>query len=542
MSKTTQKQQQSDVSEVLAAVLTSLPDDLPPEVRELFGRGLLEEGAALPPRLYQEAVEQMPVAISITDKDANILYINAAFTGLTGYEPTDIVGKNEAILSNQRTPKAVYVDLWKTIVSGNVWNGNLVNRRNDGGRYVAELTIVPVKTKTGDVRYYLGMHRDITEMHHLQRKVENQKNLIETILDSAPVVMALVDTSGKVILDNHAYKCLAADMRGIEPAEFFLKAFSGVLGDDLENACAEERTLSHMEVCLEPSNSNLARWFSCSAVWVREFELSADSYFDTHRQNALLIVCNEVTDLKRQYQDVRLNAVRANVAELEMSRYANELIEGAIHQLNGPLNVIQALSDMRRRRACEGLDMSLALDEALKSGRLAMDRLRMSLPPVTKEVLSPVNINNVIRDVLVLSSDRLSANGIVVDWRPDNDLPLVYGTENLLRILLKVVLDNAITAVGEPMAHGREVRVNAVPDDDGVIEISVRDSGPGIDRSETTKIFEPFYSRWSRRQRRAGMGLVVAQQIVGELGGDLRIDRHTPTGCTVRISLPTCRP
>ena len=525
----------------LAAVLTSLPEDLPPELRKLFELVQPSAEGPLPPRLYQDAVEQISVAISITDKNANILYVNAAFEELTGYRGSEVRGKNESLLSNKRTPQSVYVELWETITSGKPWHGRLINRKKCGDRYLAELTIVPVKTRAGEISYYLGMHRDITEMHHLQRRVENQKNLIESILDSAPVVMVLLDTSGKVILENKAYRTLASDMRDVDPAAFFLAELAPLLGEDLVSACAEETTLSGIEVCFDPKGVFGSRWFSCSAIWVREFELAADTYFESLRQNALLLVCNEITSLKWQYEQVRLHAVRAQMAELELRRGTSEIIEGALYQLQGPMNVVQAMGGMLKRREGEDSHLGFAIDEALSSGHEAIERLRLSMPPARQLVLAPVNLNQVVRDVLVLSANRLSASGVVVDWRPERELPSVYGHENLLRILIKLLLDNAITAVGEPDAHARDIRITLRLNADELIEIYVRDHGPGVDRVIRSKIFEPFFSGWSRKHRGAGMGLAIAQQIVAELGGDMYVDTTHQPGFGMCVALPVCK-
>ncbi|WP_045682635.1 nitrogen fixation negative regulator NifL [Martelella endophytica] len=523
----------------LAAILKSLPEDLPPELRRVFELEMqLADG--LPPRLYQDAVEQISVAISITDCNADILYVNAAFEALTGYTIEEVRGRNESILSNRRTPKAVYVDLWTTISNGHVWNGRLINRKKDGERYLAEVTIVPVKSQAGEIRYFLGMHRDITEMHHLQRRSENQKNLIENILDSAPVVMALVDTSGAVLFENRTYKALAADMEEGSPIQFFLSELAPLIGEDLISACAEERTLSGIEVCYKPKGSHGSRWFSCSALWVRELEITAESYFESDVKNALLLVCSEITSLKWQYEQVRLNAVRAQMAELALRRGTNEIIEGALYQLQGPLNVMQAMSGMVKRREGEDSHMGMAIDEALSSGNRAIDRLKLSQPPLPQLAPAPINLNQVLRDVLVLSANRLSASGVVVDWRPERELPSIYGHENLLRILMKLLLDNAITAVGEPGAYAREILIATRIEGPSMIEIFVRDRGPGVDKAIRSQIFEPFFSAWSPKRRGAGMGLAIGQQIVSELGGEMMIETAHQPGFGMCVALPTC--
>jgi nitrogen fixation negative regulator NifL len=385
------------------------------------------------------------------------------------------------------------------------------------------------------------MHRDITEMHHLQREVVNQKNLIENIIDSAPVVMALIDMDGKPIIENKAYRLLADQAGGTEPAELFLDALREILGDDLVSACEEERQLSNFEVLLPGREGVQPRWFSCSGRWVREFELSAESYFETRRQNALLLLCNDITGLKRQVEQVRMSQVQARVAELEMGRRTNEVIEGALYQLQGPLNIMKSYVEMLRRQGDTMQPMTFAIDEALSSGHQAADALRHALSSAAPAVQAPVNINQVIRDALIISADRLSANGIVVDWRPQSALPLVYGAETELLMLLRILLENAVTAVGEPGAHGRDVRIDTQLTHDGMIEICIKDSGPGIDRSDQAKCFEPFYSGWKKCKGRSGMGLVIAKQIAGELQGDIKIDHLQRTGATVCVYLPSSK-
>ncbi len=156
----------------------------------------------LPPEAYRQAVDQADLAISITDPRANILFANEAFARVTGYRVDEIVGKNESVLSNHTTAPEVYKSMWKDLSAGRPWSGKLLNRRKDGELYLAELTISPVVDAKGKTTHYLGMHRDVTEMHRLERVVRNQKKLIESVIDAAPMAFALLDQTGRVILDN----------------------------------------------------------------------------------------------------------------------------------------------------------------------------------------------------------------------------------------------------------------------------------------------------------------------------------------------------
>jgi protein-histidine pros-kinase len=118
-----------------------------------------------------------------------------------------------------------------------------------------------VLDEAGKIIYYLGVHRDITEMRHLQHQVASQKALIETVIDLAPVAFALLDEQDRVVLDNHEYKKLHSLFDGEEPARAVLNALLGTpAGAEREPG----REFADREFAVERGGST-QRWFSCSA-------------------------------------------------------------------------------------------------------------------------------------------------------------------------------------------------------------------------------------------------------------------------------------
>ena len=87
--------------------------------------------------LVATAIGQIGEAIVITDVSATIKYINPAFTRMTGYSAEEVVGQNTQLLKSGCQDFAYYRELWKTILSGEVWQGELINRRKDGTLYTA---------------------------------------------------------------------------------------------------------------------------------------------------------------------------------------------------------------------------------------------------------------------------------------------------------------------------------------------------------------------------------------------------------------------
>jgi len=342
MAKRSGSTQTDTFSEVFKAFLASPPEGTPDAIIEAFGEMGWEGRGLLPPRLFYQVVEQSPVAISITDAKANILYANPQFSRVTGYAPEDVVGENESILSDKVTPRIVYQTMWGRLLQRKPWSGVLVNRRKTGERYLAELTIAPVLDGKGQATHYLGMHRDVTEVHRLEQQVHNQKALIESVVDAAPVVVALLDDSGRLVLDNMAYKVLKADMHGIEPADQLISALRESLGPAFEQARQGGRGFAGEEVSFDPGKGAPPRWFSCSGTWFREHDASADNFFEARKESYLLLVANEITAIKHGEEQMRMSALRALMAEEELVQGMRETLAGAVFQLQGPINMVNA--------------------------------------------------------------------------------------------------------------------------------------------------------------------------------------------------------
>ena len=526
------------MAQALGDFFSSSPDGMTEEVIEAFGRIVKTKDGILPPRVFLEAVEHSPVAISITDTSANILYVNKSFVRLTGYDQDEIIGKNQSILSYKVTPVEVYKDLWNHLLDKKTWNGVLINSTKSGDRYLADLTVAPILGMNGEASYYMAIHRDVTEVHELENKVNNQKVLIESVVDAAPVSIAMLDRFGKVLLDNQAYKKLIGDMRGEEPAAVFLTYLNDVIEGGFDASANEGRDFFDLEVEYDPGEGTSPRWFSCSGVWVNSAGIGADSYFATHDDRHLLLVASEITIQKQQQEQVRANALRALMAEQQLLHSVRETLSGALFQLQGPLNIVNAaLKIMERREGKHDEPLYQALVEIMHTGDKVQDVIRNSIPRQQQEAMAPVNLNEVIRDVLDLSTERMLKEGVVIDWQISKDLPVILGHQYGLRSAFKQLIDNAITALNEPGCKRREIVISTAPGED-YIELVVRDTGPGIPAEKRISIFEPFNSEWVNSPDSSGMGLTIAQEVALQHGGYIEIDPSYTDGCLMRLCLP----
>ncbi len=489
----------------------------------------------IPAQVFEQVVEQADLAVSITDPKANILYVNPAFTRITGYQPDKAIGKNESMLSHKVTPPAVYESLWTKLAARESWSGRLINRRADGGKYLAELLISPVLDEQGRVIHYLGLHRDVTELHRLESEVRNQKALIESVVDAAPVAMALLDGEDSVVLDNHEYKKLMGDLGMVEPATVILDAVRADLGHGIGTPKAGSHAFLNREVRIDSPSGRPPRWFSCSGVWVRRDDGDADSFFGQQNSIFLLLVAMEITEQRVQQEKSRMAALQAMLAEEGRITALRETLAAAVFQLEGPVNVMNSvMGTIARRGCCEPAGEAIA--EALKAAQAAVDNLRNAIPDNSDEMPTAVNLNEALRDVLDLSTARMLAAGIRVGWRPQAALPSVSGYPNRLRAMLKALVDNAIEAMNVKGWRERELAVTT-RSLTGSIEVVIEDSGPGIPAGARLKVFEPFFTT-KKSGGHLGTGLSSALQVAQDHGGAIEIDPADGGGCRVHIVLP----
>lgn len=527
------------VGDVVTAFLSNPPADVPSEVIEALSLHMASNDASLPPRLFYEVVEHLAVAISITDTKANILYANPAFEQLTSYHSMELVGKNQSILSHKKTPKAMYEQLWAALSAGKKWSGTLLNERKDGAPYLADLTVAPVFSEDGQVTHYLGIHRDVTEMTLLQTRVHNQKNMIETVIDMAPVVIAMLDENGKVMVENSAYKVLMTDMGGREPVDEFFTVLTDVLGENFKGLRKKRRNFDSVEIRVDVGGAKGTRWFSCSGTWVDNEEITADAYFDKKRRSGLLLVCTENTKQMRHFEEAKTNAIKALMAEQQASEGISEIVSAAIFQLQGPINMISAAVELLDRGAGDPENLKSLLKQVQHSGQEALERLQDSMPDSAREPRMPVNINELVREIMDITFDRLLRENVVVSWNPTPILPAVMGRPNALRSMLKHLVDNAVDAVNEPGASDREFSIVTHATKDGQVQVIITDTGPGMADAIRTKAFEPFFVGWQKKRRsRSGMGLSIVQEVLNDHGGSLDVFNEFSGGCRITVTLP----
>ena len=132
-------------------------------------------------RKLSHIADQSPVSIIVTDRDGTILYVNRAFSEVSGYAMAEVIGNKPEIVKSGMHPDKFYKALWSTITSGNVWSGEMQNRRKNGEIYWESVTISPLRSDGGEITSFIGAKEDITE----RKKLEDSLRLAKEQADKA---------------------------------------------------------------------------------------------------------------------------------------------------------------------------------------------------------------------------------------------------------------------------------------------------------------------------------------------------------------------
>ncbi|MBL8062087.1 MAG: diguanylate cyclase [Anaerolineales bacterium] len=123
-------------------------------------------------RQLQRAMEFSANGVVITSKKGIIEYVNPAFTRITGYQPEEVIGQNPRFLKSGEHSQEFYANLWKTIQQGEVWRGEMTNRKKDGSLYWEYQTITPVKDENGAITHFVAIKENVTERKQAEQELE----------------------------------------------------------------------------------------------------------------------------------------------------------------------------------------------------------------------------------------------------------------------------------------------------------------------------------------------------------------------------------
>jgi PAS domain S-box-containing protein len=493
-------------------------------------------------RLQAAALAAAPNAISLskTDSQGTIVWVNAAFTKLTGYSPEEVVGRSHHLLSSGQQDRAYYQRLWATIARGEVWRGELVNRRKDGTLYHEEMGITPLSDEAGKTTHYVAIKQDITARKQAEAALRESEARFRTLADAVPLMIWQSGPDRACEYFNRGW----LEFTGRSIQEELGSGWVEGVHDEDRRAClyaferaAERRAPFEVEYRLR-HRSGEYRWvldrghprFRSDGGFLGYIGAAAD--IDQRKQAEAALAA------------ARQSAERAKSAAEEASRAKDHFLAVLSHELRTPLTpALASLSLLEGEAELPGsvrprLDVirrNIELEARLIDDLLDVTRIARGKVDLDRK---PVRLLDVIRQAVEVVQPDIDARRLHFGVKTNGESYVVDADATRLQQVFWNLLRNAIKFT----PRGGCVGVSCSGRAGGQVVVEVHDSGEGIEPDLLPHIFDAFEQaeRSVRRQFGGlGLGLTISKALVELHGGRIEARSAGPgQGATFQVYLP----
>ncbi len=454
-----------------------------------------------------------------------VIYVNEAFTKMTGYSAEEVIGKTPRILQG---PKTNRLELQKLREALHKWESceiTTINYKKNGEEFWSNFTVTPVANEKGWFTHWIAIERDITASKLAEQSLQASYYERNTILESIYDAFFAIDKLGTVIYwNNKAEKFLGKikeEILGQNLWEVFKEAEESVFFKNYRKAIAENET-KHFEA----HSDVLGGWFEVSAY---------------PSVNGLSVYFKDITERKNTeikllelHNDLEKHAKELYVSNQELEQFAYV----ASHDLQEPLRMVTSFLTQLEKKYHSVIDdkgkqyIHFAVDGAKRMRQIILDLLEFSKLGKMEDKLELVDINELLKEILSLLYKKIEDKQAVITI---DKMPVVLSFSSPLRQIFQNLIGNSLKYHKEGSHPNIFISAKEL---DKHWEFSVTDNGIGIDSIYFDKIFIIF-QRLHHKQEYSGtgMGLAITKKIIENLGGRIWVESEEGKGSTFYFTI-----
>lgn len=526
-------------------------------------------------RLQTSALDAAANGIVITHRDGRILWVNPAFSKLTGFASIEVIGRNPAILNSGQHPPEFYKNLWQTVMAGEVWHGELINKRKDGSFYDEEMTITPVCDTDGKIKNFIAVKQDVSKRKRAEEESQRKTAFLEAQLNSSIDGILVVDEHGKKTLQNQRMTDLLKIPQSIARDPDDKQQLNWVM-----QAVKKPEQFIEKVLYLNSHRDEISR---------DEIELKDGTILDRYsapmtgrdgKHFGRMWTFRDITERKRT--ELERQMMELELRQAHKLESIGQLAAGIAHEINTPTQYVgdntrfvkdsfAAISKILRSHetllaaATTGAvtpELIAESEQILREGD--WEYLCAQIPAALDETLEGVErVSKIVRAMKEFShpggKEKITADlnkaieGTATvarnEWKYVADLklelepnlpfvPCFLGEFNQAILNLIVNAAHAIGDVVKTTPGSKGLIVLQTRRDGDHVEVRVTDTGTGIPEAARPKIFEPFFTT-KEVGKGTGQGLaMIYGSIVKRHGGTVSFETEPGKGTTFIIRLP----
>jgi PAS domain S-box-containing protein len=526
-------------------------------------------------RQLASAVEHSASTVVITDTTPRIQYVNPAFTRMTGYTLDEVRGRNPRFLKSGRHSLEFYQDLWATLLRGEMWRGEFINRKKNGELYFEATRITPVRDSTGRVNHYVAVKDDITDRKRseealalLNERLKILREIDQAILGAqspSAIAHAGLGRLSQVVPAKRA-TVIECDNYGI--CEVLAIEATPELGLDvtcwlkhLHRRLAEKPHIQgvanlHQQPHRSPLQDELyaagVRTYVLAPLREQDRIIGAlilESDFPDIFTADHINIAAEVAGLLSValHQALLRAALAQRTEELEAQNAELDAFAHTVaHDLKNPLGVVssyaQFLADYVERLDPPEVKQAahMAGHSAQKAVSIVNNLLLLASTNKQEVELRPLDMAAIVAEA------RLRLKTMILEYQPQLVLPaewpLALGHAPWIEEVWVNYLSNALKYGGQPprLELGGELLPIVAGTDitSRLARFWVRDHGRGLTAHEQARLFTPFERLSQTHIGGHGLGLSIVKRIAEKLGGTAGVESNVGQGSTFYFTLP----
>lgn len=481
--------------------------------------------------------DSVPAFIGYHDRETRFRYANSYYKRMLGFETDQLIGKTIAEVFGQEMAEECdgYI---KRALSGQAVKYDAEYETLDGQLLRAETNFIPDFNDDGAVDGFFVMSLNITE----RKKAEDERERTRLALEAAQR-LAHIGSFERTFESDHLYWTRELyHIHGLDPngPPVTMDLF-------LQHVHPSDR--ARVQRVLDKSLRNQQRTFSLEYRAVRpdgvERNVAASGEFTYDIDGAPLTLIGSIQDVTAQKR-IQVALERAKLDAETANRAKTEFLSSMSHELRTPMNAVLGYAQLLLQNKKEPISprQQRQINQILKSGQHLLNLINDILDLSRIEsgrvelAIKDLALDKVIAECLGLVEAMAARNKITIqDLTRYKPAMVVHCDDVRLKQALVNLLSNAIkfNRMGGKVAVDHEVRR------DGLVRISIRDTGNGIPASRHRELFEPF-SRLDATQRGiegTGIGLAISKQLIERMGGQIGFTSEVGIGSTFWIDVPS---